>query len=77
MLDIDYSFFSVIHFIRVFCSCIRYASLSGETTEAVTSRFFGIFFFFFQLCEYTIFTLLVLIIIKTIIKTAFLAPNKA
>lgn len=31
----------------------RYARYSGESADAVVSRFFGIFFMFFQLCEYS------------------------
>ena len=30
----------------------RYAALSKETETAVVTRFFGIFFCFFQMCEY-------------------------
>ena len=30
----------------------RYCELSGEDLSAVVTRFFGIFFLFFQLCEY-------------------------
>ena len=30
----------------------RYARLSGEKKDAVVSRFFGVFFMFFQLCEF-------------------------
>ena len=29
----------------------RYAKLTGQKEEAVVTRFFGIFFMFFQLCE--------------------------
>ncbi len=30
----------------------RYSELNGEEEQSVISRFFGIFFFFFQLCKY-------------------------
>ena len=31
---------------------VRYADLSGEKSDSIVSRFFGIFFFFFQMCKY-------------------------
>jgi hypothetical protein len=31
-------------------AAVRYAALSGEKEDAVMTRFFGIFFTFFQLC---------------------------
>ena len=30
----------------------RYARVTGEAVDAIVSRFFGIFFFFFQLCKF-------------------------
>ena len=31
---------------------VRYADLSGEKSDTIISRFFGIFFFIFQMCKY-------------------------
>ena len=30
----------------------KYSSLSGENNDDVVTKFFGIFFFFFQLCKF-------------------------